>query len=170
MRLGRLSTRKLIGASRQCVTASSNMLDMDIHAWISATTSGASGRQIAAASGISNATIAYQLKSGVQPATVVAIARAYGASPLSGLVALGLITEEEAAAGNIEEALRKVTDVALADEILRRIAEGGVGEHPALDEPLTPIPFPSMSEGADTMLAARDDDDDAEAEAQQNEP
>ncbi|ROR94021.1 hypothetical protein EDD28_2451 [Salana multivorans] len=108
-------------------------------AWIIRVTDGDSLRQVALNSRIAVPTLTDQVRNGrVQPATVVAIARAYGASPLSGLVALGLITDEEAEAGDLESALRRITDKALTDEILRRIEEGGVGEHPALVEPLEP--------------------------------
>ena len=70
---------------------------MDMSAWMARVTTDLP-TVIARRIGMSTSTFHSQINrdTGLKPETVVMIARAYGADPLEGLVALGLITPEEA--------------------------------------------------------------------------
>ncbi|MFC6424694.1 hypothetical protein ACFP71_07650 [Oerskovia paurometabola] len=65
------------------------------------------------------------------------LARAYHANVLEALVAAGLITEEEAGLKHVEvgkaDVLRSISDLELAEEILRRVQ---AASSPELEEPL----------------------------------
>lgn len=106
--------------------------------WFAAVVGDTSEREVARKVGLVQATLSRQLRSdSLVPENAVAIARAYGKSPVDALVAMGLITEREvkAAAGSV--GLRDVHDEQLVDEILRRIQEGD--SHPALTTPVVDV-------------------------------
>lgn len=112
------------------------------HAWaeyLRAITAGATGRQIAQATGIGEATISRWLKGTTDPAPrqVVTVARAYDIPPLDALIATGYLSEEEAnRQGGTPRTLqlREFTDHELALEMLRRVDDGKA--HPELEDPL----------------------------------
>lgn len=98
--------------------------------------------------GIARATLIRKLK-GVPPIeTVVAIVRAYGLNFADVFVNAGYIRQDEADALANENALRKVTDRQLAEEILRRAIES---EDSELRQPLRMLDedpdYSQMSDG-----------------------
>lgn len=126
-------------------------------AWIDAISAGSSLRQVAITAHLPAPTIARQVRENtLSPENVVAIARAYDASPLDGLVATGLLRRDEVGTAGILDALRAASDEQLVEEVSRRLHDAA---------PVASVYSMPMSE-ADVMLAARDSDDDAEAEAQ----
>lgn len=93
--------------------------------WIRQTTGDISLRKVATEAGISQATLARQIREDTLTAeSVVKIARAYGVSVVSGLQAIGVITEDDVMPAAIEKALQDATDEQLADEVLRRMKAG----------------------------------------------
>lgn len=90
---------------------------------------------------------------------ILQLAHAYNADPLEGLIAAGYLEPRDVEESAVERALRIATDIQLAQEMYRRVADGS---EPALKVDLAHA-------DADVMLAARDADDDEEIEAQQNE-
>ncbi|MDR1266225.1 MAG: helix-turn-helix domain-containing protein [Propionibacteriaceae bacterium] len=89
-----------------------------------------SDRQMAVKAGIPTGTIGRQMVGdSLTPENVVAIARAYGVSPLDGLVAIGLVSEADVTRATLPD----VSDGELVDEVLRRIRQGA---HPLLTSPL----------------------------------
>ena len=113
---------------------------MDAVTWMSAVTDGDSINAVANRTGMIQTTLNRQVRGGaLTPETVVAIARAYGAPVLPGLVACGLITEAEAAlkerASEVEEVLATATDRQIINSVLARLA-GGAELHAMLTAPL----------------------------------
>ena len=113
---------------------------MDAVTWMSAVTDGDSINAVANRVGMIQTTLNRQVRGGtLTPETVVAIARAYGAPVLPGLVACGLITETEAALkermGEVEEVLATATDRQIINSVLARLA-GGAELHSMLTAPL----------------------------------
>lgn len=108
--------------------------------WIEAVTRGHSVRQIAANAQIPPATLSRQISTGtVTPENAVAIAVAYGASPVKALVALGVLDPDNVDTMSVEQALREATDQQLVDEVMRRLS-GATEEDTAFDHP-TPVPI-----------------------------
>lgn len=100
---------------------------MNIQDWIESV-AGTTLRQVALATEIPVPTLARQVREqAVTPETVVRIARKYEASPLGGFVAIGLITDKEANAMSVAEALGRASDLELANEAIRRIEAGIAG-------------------------------------------
>lgn len=96
------------------------------------------GRTIAQKTGLGEASISrwMQGKTDPHPRQVVAIARAYGHSPLDALIAAGYLNEEEVQVARQQPrpfAIRDFSDLELAQEMVRRVEEGG---HGMLEEPL----------------------------------
>lgn len=97
---------------------------MNIGEWIEQV-AGTTLRQVALATEIPVPTLARQVREdAVTPETVVRIARHYSASPLGGLVAIGLLSPAEAKTMSVGEALSRATDLELAQEAIRRIEAG----------------------------------------------
>lgn len=101
-------------------------------------TDGAAGVTIAERSGIPASTISRWLSGEFdpKPRQVVQVARAYGVSALEALIAAKYLTAEEvdlAATTPREFQLREFTELEIANEIVRRIAEG---ESAMLESPL----------------------------------
>ncbi len=104
--------------------------------WIRQTVGDASLRKVAAEAGISQATLARQIREGTLTAeSVVKIARAYGVSVADGLQAIGVLTEEDVLPISVEKALQEATDEQLADEVLRRMKAG----NEIYDRPLSEV-------------------------------
>lgn len=137
---------------------------MNSVAWMWDIAHGDTRNAVAERAGIVQSTLNRQIDKGeLKPEMVVAIARAYGAPILPGLVACGLITEQEAAikarSDSILEALAKAEDADLVREVLRRIEDDGAELHTMLDEPLdaTHPALRPVSGGAYDDLAADDE-------------
>ncbi|QOH55217.1 helix-turn-helix domain-containing protein [Rhodococcus rhodochrous] len=104
--------------------------------WVRQTVGDASLRKVAAEAGISQATLARQIREGTLTAeSVVKIARAYGVSVADGLQAIGVLTEEDVLPISVEKALQEATDEQLADEVLRRMKAG----NEIYDRPLSEV-------------------------------
>lgn len=92
--------------------------------WMLLTTNGASVNEISAKTGVSLSTIWRHKKDmSFTAEEVIAIARAYHANPLTGLVAFGYLTEQEAgmAAGRERLTLDAAGDETLLEELARRL-------------------------------------------------
>ena len=112
--------------------------------YLAAISDNAPGARIAERTGIPDSTVSrwFSGKAKPRPDQVVTVARAYGLSPLQGLIAAGYLEE-----GDVETPeplgveIRRFTDLQLAEETLRRIREGGShtleapldDEHPAVN-------------------------------------
>jgi transcriptional regulator with XRE-family HTH domain len=106
--------------------------------WFTEVVGDRSEREVARRVGIIQATLSRQLRADtLSPEHTVAIARAYGASAVAGLVSIGLITDREVKEAAGLAGIRDITDEALADEIVRRIQEND--SHPSLTEPIVEI-------------------------------
>lgn len=106
--------------------------------WLEQITNNTAPTSAARRAGLNASTMARQIKGGELSAeTVVAIARTYHAPVLPGLVACGLLTEDEA---NTRAALgillTDATDEQLLRELLRRVDTDGKLNHPTLTQPL----------------------------------
>lgn len=123
--------------------------------YLKAITGDSSGREISRRLGISDATVSRWFKGTAAPTArqVSIVARAYKQNPLQALIAAGYLTEEEA--GVAEQGaprllqLRDFSDLELAKEMLRRVAEPG--DHSMLEAPLDET-HPAMAQyqpGAD---------------------
>lgn len=84
-----------------------------------------SERAIAARMGISNNRVGRHLRESDPPVaeTVIDFARAYGVNPVDGLVAAGLIDQQEALRAAASEPLRTAPQLQLLDELTRREKE-----------------------------------------------
>ena len=88
---------------------------------------------VAARAGVVQTTLNRQVKVGrLAPETAVAIARAYGVDVIDGLLACGLLTEEDVRRHGIVPVLEDATDDEIAEEVMRRLRDA----HPGLDKPL----------------------------------
>lgn len=98
---------------------------MDIMKWFRTVTQGDSVNAAAKASGLNQPTLSRQVNaSTLSPDSVVAIARAYDADPIEGLIILGLITEEDVKRHGATVILADLTDQMLANEVWDRMQEG----------------------------------------------
>lgn len=141
---------------------------MDIIEWIQSIAGGDARGAVADKAGQHRATFNRQYDAGrVPPATIVAIARAYSADPLRGLVAAGLLTEDEIAnlqPASAAEFLASLTDMDLLHELIRRVDDEGSLAHPALVQPLDedhealePIRLNVIPEGVELAAAQTED-------------
>lgn len=88
--------------------------------WYEKVTGGDSKYSVAAAAGISRATLVRQLNSDqLSPENVIAIARAYDADIVDGLEAIGLCTSEELRPHFLRESLASLSD----DDIVAVVAQ-----------------------------------------------
>ncbi|MEV6767512.1 helix-turn-helix transcriptional regulator [Nocardia sp. NPDC051030] len=94
--------------------------------WKKAITRGHSTKEVARRLGMSDVTLARHLDRDddlPEPRTVIALCRAYGVNPISGLIAAGYLTDEDADQGSAEGSLRHVTLSQIAEELVRRDPE-----------------------------------------------
>lgn len=124
---------------------------MDIREWYEKVTNGDSGNQVAEKAGISQSTLSRQVNSGRFSAeVVVAVARRYGASPIRGLIILGLVTREEFEKEIRAVQLSEYTDGEIVEEVARRLVhlpESGTDyDKPIKLNPASSIPFPTHPE------------------------
>ena len=93
--------------------------------WYNATTAGDTVNAVAAKSGLVGSTLSRQLKSEtLTPESIVAVARAYKADPIEGLIISGLITEADVSLHGAEALLESLTDRMIANEVWRRMSDG----------------------------------------------
>lgn len=98
---------------------------MDTVTWFREVTGGDSVNAAAKAAGINQPTLARQINAGtISPENVVAVARAYNADPIEGLIIAGLITEAEVRAHGADVLLAALDDRIIANEVWRRMADG----------------------------------------------
>ena len=142
-------------------------------AWMRGVVGDDTRNAVAERAGVVQPTLNRQIARGqLKPEIVVAIARAYGVPILPGLVACGLITEQDAAikarSDSILEALAKADDADLVREVLRRIEQDGAALHTMLDEPLdaTHPALRPVSAASYDDLAADDEDVTPEEESE----
>ncbi|MEC3916550.1 hypothetical protein [Nocardia sp. CDC160] len=97
---------------------------MAFREWKQAVSHGDSDRAIAARMGTNQMRVSRHL-GGDSPVaeTVIAFSRTYGASPIEGLIAAGLLTRTDLRRASIQEALREATGAELSAEVTRRLAD-----------------------------------------------
>lgn len=109
---------------------------MDIMKWFRTVTQGDSVNAAAKAAGINQPTLSRQVKANtLSPDSVVAIARAYDADPIEGLMILGLISEGDVRRHGASVILADLTDKMLADEVWDRMQRGQACEDPTGGQP-----------------------------------
>ena len=103
--------------------------------WYTATTGNDTVNAVATKANVNQPTLARQLKQGrIGHRLIVAIARAYDADPIDGLVASGLITAEDLRKRGVRAMITDLTDRELTDEVWRRLVAGTAG--PEFTDPL----------------------------------
>lgn len=104
--------------------------------WYRAVTQEDSVNAVAKRAGLVQTTLAAQVRKGeLTPQSVVAIARAYQSDPLSALVAVGFLTDEEVTAYAHRAALEDASDEDLAREVWLRMSSGSASEPITAPEP-----------------------------------
>lgn len=94
---------------------------MNVEAWFKDLTDSSSLREAAEKSGVSKSTLSRNIDANTMtPETVIALCRAYGRSPVTGLIETGYINDYEIHGPDIEVALKEATNEQLLDEIMRR--------------------------------------------------
>lgn len=108
---------------------------MDHMEWLSATAKDDSSRAIGKRSGVSFRTIADQIdRRRISAENVIAIAIGYGRHPVTALIDCDYLPAKYATEADPIAALRKVSEDALADEVLRRLKLAG--DHTAFTTPV----------------------------------
>ena len=98
---------------------------MDTVQWFKEVTEGDSVNAAAKKAGLNQPTLARQLNAGaLSPESVVAVARAYGADAIEGLIVAGLVTEADVRRHGADVLLASLDDRVIANEIWRRMADG----------------------------------------------
>ena len=94
---------------------------MELNNWFKALTGSASIREAADKVGTSKSTLSRQLDRGtLSPEMVIALCRAYGKSPITGLVENGYLNDYETEGAGIPFALKKATNIQILHELTRR--------------------------------------------------
>ena len=107
---------------------------MNAHEWIKTVAGNDTNREIARRSQLSDATLSRQIsRNALTFDIVLAVARGYGVSVISALVATGFITDEEASITSTAAALQAADDEQLIEEVYRRIQRGST----AYEEPVS---------------------------------
>ena len=108
--------------------------------WVRAVGKGDSDRQIAVRAHIPTGTLGRQMANDLlSPDNIVAIARAYKVSPLDGLVALGLIEEDDIRRAAAGSSAADMTDEDILREVSRRLGENR-DDHSELTAPMDDLP------------------------------
>ncbi len=92
-------------------------------AYLNRLAGGLRGREVAERVGVSEATVSHWRhgRRPPSPSDAVKVAKAFGRPPLEGLVAAGILTEDEAAdPGVVRTGIGSFTSVEIAAELLRR--------------------------------------------------
>lgn len=94
---------------------------MDIEKWFTDLTGNASLREAAETSGVSKSTLSRNLDAGrMTPETIIVLCRAFGRSPVTGLIEHGYLYGHEVDSPSVAVALEQATNQQLLDEIMRR--------------------------------------------------
>lgn len=101
-----------------------------IEAWLE-TRTGATRRQMALQIGQAPSTFNRNIETAE---VIIAVCRAYKINPIEGLIAAGIISQEEATAVAASASLKHVTEKELLHEMLRRVEDGPA---PDLIRPIT---------------------------------
>lgn len=96
---------------------------MSIEDWYKGTVGDDTPNAVAENSGIVVSSLWRQLPDKISPSNIVKIAHAYGVPALDGLVAIGLISDDDVAHLMSDDALRNASDEQLINELTRRLAE-----------------------------------------------
>ena len=127
---------------------------LNVEAWFIDLTDSSSLREAAEMSGVSKSTLSRNLDANTMtPETVIALCRAYGRSPVAGLIQTEYINDYELKGPDVEVALREATNEQLLDEIMRRsdpqarylFGNEGDEETIGLAPHLTPVSEPPAS-------------------------
>ncbi|MEZ3156840.1 hypothetical protein AB1K56_07895 [Microbacterium sp. BWR-S6Y] len=95
--------------------------------WLDRATNRDSDREIARKTRLAHTTIGRWRNAGTAPAEgVIAIARAYGADPIEGLIFAGLLTEADLLNGGLRNAVRHAPTAYLTEELHERVTTGRV--------------------------------------------
>lgn len=95
--------------------------DMNFNDWLDQLIGTDTRGTAANKAGYAPSTISRQLDRGhLRPETVIALCRAYGRSPVAGLIETGYIHPHEVEGPEVEEALDRATNQQLLDAIMRR--------------------------------------------------
>lgn len=123
--------------------------------WFETVSAGDSVNAAATIAGINQPTLARQIKAGVlSPESIVAIARAYDADPINGLIIAGLISEVDVARHGADVLLETLTDKMLADEVWNRMQAGKAGVEITGGQPtLASVPDITPSKDAEAWAA-----------------
>lgn len=92
--------------------------------WLASVTDGASVEAIAAAAGVSTRTVMRWGMRGVDPTSVIRIARAFKADPVNGLIASGWLMRSDMSADMFRRVAKRIPAVVLMDEIRDRYENG----------------------------------------------
>lgn len=112
------------------------MQNMNIEQWYQETVGNDSQNTVADNAGIVPSSLYRQLPDKLSPQNVVKIARAYGGSAIDGLVAVGLIDDDDLRKSESSDALRDATDEELIHELAIRLAAGAAKRNPRWNEPI----------------------------------
>lgn len=129
--------------------------------WFNRTTN-TSGRQAAIKAGLPIATVNRQLgRDELSAETVIAIARAYGQSPIGALISTGYLNEDETKGIGIEDALKFASDQALIHQLAMRVNDNeshwqGTFEE-VIDNPYPPLRDVSDSSPDEDALRAQEE-------------
>lgn len=94
---------------------------MDIIEWYNDLTDRATTRSAGERIGVSHTTLGRQMRNGELSAEIViGLCRAYGRSPITGLIETGFVFDHETEGVGVDYALDKATNKQLLDAILRR--------------------------------------------------
>lgn len=143
---------------------------MDAKKWLEKIGRGDAPTGMAEKAGLYRGTFSRQYNAGkIPPNVIVAIARAYKADPLEGLIACGLLDRSEVEARPPmppQEFLATFSDLDLLKELVARIESDGEQAHPLVVAPLDEH-HPAIVEPDFSAMAAHtvDYDPDEEAEA-----
>lgn len=93
--------------------------------WFRSVTSGDSVNAAAIRAGLNQPTLSRQVKAGIlSPESIVAVARAYKADAIEGLIISGLISEADVNRHGADLILQKLEDHEIANEVWRRMGDG----------------------------------------------
>ena len=112
------------------------MQNMNIEQWYQETVGNDSQNTVADNAGIVPSSLYRQLPDKLSPQNVVKIVRAYGGSAIDGLVAVGLIDDDDLRKSESSDALRDATDEELIHELAIRLAAGAAKRNPRWNEPI----------------------------------
>lgn len=123
--------------------------------WFKRVTAGDSVNAAANAANLNQPTLSRQVHAGaLSPESIVAIARAYDADPIEGLIISGLVTEDDVRKHGAEVLIEHLSDRLLADEVWNRMQDGRVVERTdSADAEI--VPFPRIVTNDEVRKASR---------------